>query len=355
MRILVTGVCGFVGNTLAHGLRERIPGVEIIGLDNLIRRGSERNLAALARNGVRFYHADIRNASDLEMVPGVDWVIDAAANASVLAGVDGRMGSRQLVEHNLLGTINILEFCKRHHAGFLLLSTSRVYSIGPLAALEMEVVKGAFRPRETQVWPDGCLPCGVAENFSTRAPISLYGSTKLASEILASEYAAAFDFPVWINRCGVLAGAGQFGRADQGIFSYWIHSYARRRPLRYIGFSGLGHQVRDCLHPRDLAPLLVRQMAEPATAPEAPLNFGGGAANSMSLRQLSDWCAERFGRHEILAAPESRPFDIPWMVMDNGAAEKRWAWRPQTGLQEILSEIADRAERNPDWLDLADG
>ncbi len=55
----------------------------------------------------------------------------------------------------------------------------------------------------------------------------MYGSTKLASEIVALEYGEAFGFPVWINRCGVLAGAGQFGTPDQGIFSYWINAHLR--------------------------------------------------------------------------------------------------------------------------------
>ena len=96
--------------------------------------------------------------------------------------------------------------------------------------------------------------------FSTAAPVSLYGSTKLASEVVALEYGAAFDFPVWINRCGVLAGAGQFGTPEQGIFAYWVNAHLRRRPLRYIGFDGTGYQVRDAFHPRDLAALLVAQM-----------------------------------------------------------------------------------------------
>jgi CDP-paratose 2-epimerase len=65
--------------------------------------------------------------------------------------------------------------------------------------------------------------------------------------------AKAFDFPVHVNRCGVLAGAGQFGKADQGIFAFWVHSYRNKRPLKFIGFDGAGHQVRDCLHPSDLA------------------------------------------------------------------------------------------------------
>src|SRR5437773_6885629 len=125
MKILITGICGFVGQTLCRALQEQCDGLEIIGLDNLVRPGSERNRAGLAKCGIKFHHGDIRNASDLEMLPRVDWVIDAAANASVLAGVDGQTASRQLVEHNLGGTVNLLEHCKRHQAGFILLSTSR--------------------------------------------------------------------------------------------------------------------------------------------------------------------------------------------------------------------------------------
>jgi CDP-paratose 2-epimerase len=85
-------------------------------------------------------------------------------------------------------------------------------------------------------------------DFSATPPLSLYGSTKLASELLALEYGDTFSLPVWINRCGVMAGAGQFGRADQGIFSFWIQSYLHKRPLKYIGFDGSGSQVRDALH-----------------------------------------------------------------------------------------------------------
>ena len=70
-------------------------------------------------------------------------MIDAAANPTVLAGVDGQTSSRQLVEHNLLGTVNLLEYCRRHGAAFVLLSTSRVYSIEPLASLPLRVARTA--------------------------------------------------------------------------------------------------------------------------------------------------------------------------------------------------------------------
>ena len=171
------------------------------------------------RNLVR--HADVRSATDIEALPAADWVIDAAANPSVLAGVDGQTSSRQVIEHNLSGTINLLEYCKSRHAGFMLLSTSRVYSIPPLARSEGDQPGQRLRarPRRRRCRP-GLTAAGVAEGFSTAPPISLYGSTKLASELLALEYGETFQFPVWINRCGVLAGAGQFGRPDQGIFQF---------------------------------------------------------------------------------------------------------------------------------------
>ena len=412
MNLLITGICGFVGSTLAEALLDHCePGSLLItGIDNFSRNGSWLNRDRLAARGIRVLHGDIRSASDLEALGPFDWVIDAAANPSVLAGVDGKSSSRQLVEHNLGGTINLLEACKRWSGGFILLSTSRVYSIPPLAALEVEVHDRAYRPvfgergaedrgRETgdsnqeprtknqehsSLLTDHCTlgtpPIGrngISESFSTVPPVSLYGSTKLTSETLALEYGLTFDFPVWINRCGVMAGARQFGKPDQGIFAFWIHSWREGRPLKYIGFDGLGHQVRDCLHPRDLAPLLLKQMAtknqqpgannqEPTTKNQQQgtkniFNLSGGIASAMSLRQLSDWCQDRFPSsptasslitaHCSLGTPvASRPFDLPWVVLDHSLASQVWDWQPATPVDSILQEIAEFAEANPNWI-----
>src|ERR1700682_6151238 len=132
MRILITGICGFVGSTLALEIRESLEGAEIFGFDNFVRPGSEINRLALQRTSIAVRHADLRSTSDMEALPKADWVIDAAANPSVLAGLDGESSSRQVVEHNLGGTVNVLEYCKKHRAGLILLSTSRVYSIAGL-------------------------------------------------------------------------------------------------------------------------------------------------------------------------------------------------------------------------------
>jgi CDP-paratose 2-epimerase len=352
MKVLITGICGFVGTTLAKTLAETSSISQIVGIDSFRRRGSELNRKPLERLGVSVVTGDIRSNSDVEGLPAVDWLIDAAAVCSVTAGIDGIVSSRQVVEHNLIATINLLEHCKRSRAGFILLSTSRVYSIPPLASLPVEEINGAFAPQIGRRLPAGVSPDGIDEMFSTAPPISLYGSAKLASEQLALEYGATFDFPVWINRCGVLAGAGQFGHPSQGIFAFWIHSFREGRPLSYIGFSGSGHQVRDCLHPKDLVPLLLQQFREPLSS-ECPrtINLGGGLTNSMSLRQLTSWCEQRYEPVLIQAIPDSRRFDVPWLVLDSRLANKTWNWRPETSIESVLDEIATHADEHPNWLD----
>ncbi len=94
MKVLITGICGFVGSVLTEQLLGERAGLDIIGIDNFSRPGSERNRAGLKQLGVKLIHGDIRSASDFESLPKLDYVIDAAANPSVLAGVDGKTSSR---------------------------------------------------------------------------------------------------------------------------------------------------------------------------------------------------------------------------------------------------------------------
>jgi CDP-paratose 2-epimerase len=300
---------------------------------------------------VTFVHGDIRATSDFESLPAADWVIDAAANPSVLAGVRGGFSSRQLLEHNLTSSVNVLEYCKAHNAGLVLLSSSRVYSIPALASIPLRADGKIFRLEDSAQLPPGISQKGIGPDFCTRAPVSLYGSTKLAAESIALEYGAAFDFSVWVNRCGVLAGPGQFGTPDQGIFSYWINAHLRRHALRYIGFDGTGKQVRDAFHPHDLAALLDAQMRTERSAGQRIYTTGGGPENAMSLAELTAWCDARFGAHAPQADPRPRIYDIPWMVMDNSDAERDFAWRVEVPIENILDQIARHAERNPDWLE----
>ena len=136
--------------------------------------------------------------------------------------------------------------------------------------------------------------------------------------------------------------------------AYWLHSWRENRPLKYIGFHGQGHQVRDCLHPRDLGPLVLAQMqARDAADKPALVNVSGGSASARSLAQLSRWCADRWGSRVVGVAPDPRPFDLPWVVLDHALASQVWDWQPQSTTDDILTEIAEHADRRSDWLALS--
>jgi CDP-paratose 2-epimerase len=278
-------------------------------------------------------------------LPTSDWIIDCAAIAAVTSGL--KNDSRLLVEHNLIGTLHLLEKCRAEQSGFLLLSTSRVYSCSALAGLPLCVSGERLALDPAKSLPRGVTFAGITHEFDTSLPISLYGATKLSSEIMALEYGAAFQFPVWVNRCGVLAGRGQLGRADQGVISYWIYSWLRKQPLKYIGFGGRGLQVRDFLDPDDLFRLISRQLAQPASTTPRIVNVGGGLERTISLAELSQFCVSYFGHaNSVSQSADVRPYDIPYYVTDNAHATSWWDWEPIVPASETLQSIARWAIEN---------
>lgn len=349
MKILITGAAGFVGCKLVEYFRRADKSIGLLGIDNLSRKGSEHNVPVLSKLECRFYKGDISRREDVEALPAVDWIIDCAANPSVLAGLEG--GSLDLINNNLTGTFYLLEKCKRDRAGFNLLSTSRVYSISQLNCVPVSIENKSFQIKAKADYPPGFSENGVAENFSTVAPISLYGATKLASEVLALEYHHAFGFPVWINRCGVIAGPGQFGKIDQGIFSYWVYQYVLDRPLSFIGFGGEGFQARDMVHPQDVFQLVEQQMFSPALSSPRIMNIGGGVHNTYSLAQLDAFCKSNIRPEKVISSiVENRGFDIPYYASDYSKANEHWGWKPTISAQKILEQIIAYANDNLDLL-----
>jgi CDP-paratose 2-epimerase len=336
-RMLVTGGAGFVGSSLALAAKRERPETEVVALDNLKRRGSELALPRLREGGVRFLHGDIRNAEDLESLGPVDLILECSAEPSVQAGYAG--DARYLVHTNLAGTVNCLELARRHGAGLIFLSTSRVYPIAALCELPLE-------PRgDRLVIPDGKSgPGWSAEGIATDFPLagsrSLYGATKLCSELLIQEYASIYGFPALIDRCGVIAGPGQMARVDQGFVTLWAARHRYGGTLEYRGFGGEGRQVRDVLHIEDLHALVSRQMKSlPGHAGEV-FNVGGGLERSVSLRELSRLCAQRTGAPlEPASRPETHPSDIPYYVTDNREVSERWGWQPRRSVEETLDHI----------------
>lgn len=337
MKILITGGCGFVGSTLALSLRA--DGHEVMGFDNLSRRGSEVILDRIRSAGCAFMHGDIRNEEDLARLPGrYDLMLECSAEPSVMAAADGE-GARYVVRNNLVGSANCLEFCRRASVPMMFMSTSRVYSYAAINAL-------SFRETDTRVVCEargpGLTDRGLAEDFPLDGPRSLYGATKLASELLAQEYAAQYGLPVLVNRCGVLAGPWQMGKSDQGVMAFWMASHLLGRPLRYIGFGGHGKQVRDVLHAADFADLVRRQIAVVGTWRGEIYNVGGGPEGSLSLRETTDLCARLSGRTvPVGCEPATRPADVVWYVTDHSRASRVFGWMPTRRPEQILADIRD--------------
>src|SRR5262245_40955769 len=208
MRVLVTGGCGFVGANLCVSLAARHPDWQFVALDNLRRRGSELNLPRLRAAGVRFVHGDVRERDDVAAAGEFDALVEASAEPSVLAGLDG--GLDYLVESNLVGAFNCLETCRRFGAQLVFLSTSRVYPVAALRGLATHETETRLELDDSQATA-GASGEGIAETFPLSGARTFYGSTKLAAELLVAEYVESFALAAVVNRCGVIAGPWQLG------------------------------------------------------------------------------------------------------------------------------------------------
>lgn len=339
MRLLVTGGAGFIGANVALGLTARHPDWEIIALDNLRRRGAELNLPRLRERGVSFVHGDIRVLDDLLAIEEIDALVECSAEPSVLAGFDG--SPDYVVQANLIGAYHCLELARRRGAYVLFLSTSRVYPVAPLEGLNLEETESRFELGDRQPVP-GASAEGISEAFPLAGARTLYGSTKLAAEMLIEEYRAAYGLRAVINRCGVIAGPWQMGKVDQGVFTFWMLAHHFGRPLSYIGFGGTGKQVRDLLHVEDLLDLIDEQLSDRERWDGVTVNVGGGRPGSLSLLETTALCGEITGhRLEVTADPRSRPGDIPVYLSDCAKLSALTDWRPRRGPREILIDIHD--------------
>jgi CDP-paratose 2-epimerase len=341
MNILITGGAGFVGNALAKYFRRQDTNGSVVVFDNLHRRGSEWNLEGLRSEGVSFVHGDVRSTADLEALDDTfDVLIEASAEPSVHAGI--AKSPRYVMDTNLLGAVNCLEFARRHCGGFIFLSSSRVYSIEPLRRLPLVEMPSRFDLQADHCNISGVSADGISEDFPVNSSRSYYGASKLAAELLCQEYSSHGGLPVVINRCGVIAGPGQWGKTDQGVFTLWVARHYFGRSLSYTGFGGKGVQVRDLLHPDDLCALVGRQLQSWDLVSGRTFNVGGGRSNAVSLQEFTTLCQQAIGRKvPISEDPTTSAVDIPWYVTDHTQATKLLDWVPRLSPKQIVNEITE--------------
>jgi len=343
--ILITGGAGFVGSCLAISFKKKYPHYQIICLDNLKRRGSELNIPRLTDAGVKFIHGDIRNKEDFDSVTDkIDLLVEASAEPSVLAGIQSTPD--YLLNTNLAGTINCLNFAVKNKSEFIFLSTSRVYPIERIEQINFEEQQTRFVISESQV-TSGVSSKGISESFPLDGYRSLYGASKLSSELIINEYNQFYNLKTVVNRCGVLTGPWQMGKIDQGVVVLWMARHFWKKSLSYIGYGGLGKQARDMLHVDDLFRLVDIQAHEMNKYSNQTFNVGGGDEVSLSLQELTVICEKITGNKiNIGKVIEDRQADIRIYITDNTKIKKISGWQPQIMPEQILQEIFEWIQDN---------
>lgn len=348
MKVLITGGAGFIGSSLCLGLKEKYPHYSIIAFDNLKRRGSEFNLIDLKNNGIEFIHGDIRNIEDLNSIDGYDVLIEASAEPSVLAGL--KTDPTYVINNNLYGAINCFNNCLKYNANLIFLSTSRVYPIERIenANYIEEKTRFSFAEKQTEI---GISKIGISENLNLSGARSFYGTTKLSSEMFIQEYSAFYGLKSAITRFGVVAGPRQMGKTDQGIASLWMAKHYWKQSLNYIGYGGLGKQVRDILHVEDLINLVDIQIHQIEKFDRKIYNAGGGLNNSISLMEMTQICQNITGNKiKIDSETQNRTADLKAYITDISKIENEIGWNPTKNLEEVFLSIFKWINKNENKL-----
>lgn len=337
MTILITGGAGFVGsNTVAHFLAQ---GRRVIALDNLGRRGTDKNLAWLRGLGgdLVVSRTDIRDAAAVAALfrahPDIEVVLHLAAQTAVTTSVED---PREDFESNALGTFNVLEAARRlpRLRALLYASTNKVYGgLEDVAVVERD---GRYAYRD---YPDG-----IAEDrpLDFHSP---YGCSKGAGDQYVVDYARIYGLPTVVFRQCTIYGPRQLGVEDQGFMAWFCIAAMLGEPLTIYGD---GKQVRDVLYVSDLLALYERAIERIDRIAGQVYNVGGGPANTISLLELVALIEDRLQRRLELRFGEWRPGDQRVFIANVAKAARDLGWQPQVGVEEGIESLLAWVLDNPD-------
>ena len=332
MKILVTGGCGFVGSNISLFLKEK--GYLVNSLDNLSRKGSTYNLKLLKQNKIKNYKFNIENNKFFKKLPKYNLIIDCCAEAAIEVS---KNKIDKVINTNLIGTINILKKAKKDNSKIIYLSSSRVYPIKLLTKnYKLKNFNKKLKVKKT-----------INENDIITGPKSIYGLTKLASEMFIEEFSYAYGMKYLINRCGVISGPLQFGKQDQGFVSLWIWQHLNKKNLPYIGYGGHGNQVRDVIHINDLCELILIQIKKFNKIYNKLFTVGGSKKSFTSLKDLTKVCEKITGNViKFKKIAKTSNYDIPCYISDNKKIFKTYRWKPKKDINSIVKDTYDWLSKN---------
>ena len=340
MRVLVTGSAGLIGSEAVvffDGL-----GLAVDGLDNNSRADffgpqgdTTWNRQRLEATCARYTHIDV-DIRDREAIDGLiargryDLVIHAAAQPS------HDLAARRPFDDfdtNAVGTLNLLEACRRHRpeVTFITVSTNKVYGDNPnrLPLIELDTRWDYADPADAE---------GVDETMSIEGCLhSLFGASKVAADVMTQEYGRYFGMNTATFRGGCLTGPHHAGVELHGFLSYLVAQALTEGPYTIFGYKG--KQVRDQIHSADVVSAFWAYAEDPR--PGAVYNLGGGKANAASLLECVDAIAARSGKRPDLTYDDTnRVGDHICYYTDMGRFRADYpSWRQRWTLDAIIDEM----------------
>lgn len=324
MKIVITGVCGFVGVNLALACLKK--GYEVIGFDNRFKTlGSEENMQLFLDNGGEYHHIDIRNNNDVESffknIKDIDAIYNMAAQVAFKNSVEN---PRLDFEINALGSLNVLESIRLYHSNavFVNASTNQVY--GNASSAEVVELKSRFDFKN--------LDFGIHEDFPLDF-LSPYGCSKGAADQYTIDYARVFGLKTVVTRFGGIYGIHQYSYQDHGWVSFMAEMVAANKQFNRFGH---GKQVRDILYVSDIVNALLLCVDKIDKVSGQAINIAGGPNNSISVLELLSKLEKITGNKELSKINPMRKADKLVAYLDIRKAEKLLGWKPKVSIEKGL-------------------
>lgn len=342
---LVTGSNGLVGSDSARVFASK--GMKIIGIDNDARRlffgkdASTKKMGEILRNDLDSFEqfsVDIRDMGKLEPIfatygPEIEVIIHAAAQPSHDWAAKDPMTDFSV---NAVGTLNLLELARRYcpEAVFIFTSTNKVYGDTPnrLPFVELDT-----RWEISSEHPFHRL--GIDETMSIdQSKHSLFGSSKLAADILVQEYGRYFGMNTGVFRGGCLTGPHHAGAQQHGFLSYLVKCTVRG--IKYTVYGHKAKQVRDNIHSLDLANMFWHFSMNPRGG--EVYNVGGGAHSNCSMMEAIALCETVTGKKLNWDYDDTeRLGDHRWYISNIEKFRSHYpAWDYSYSLSDIIQQIA---------------
>ncbi|MTV19278.1 NAD-dependent epimerase [Staphylococcus delphini] len=326
MKILITGVAGFIGSHLAKKLITQDH--DIIGVDNINDyydpQLKEDRLKSIGDKNFTFYKTDLENDQKLSEIfekhhPSV--VVNLAAQAGVRYSLEN---PRAYIDSNIVGFMNILECARHYHVDNLIYaSSSSVY--------------GANTSK----------PFSTSDNIDH--PLSLYAATKKSNELMAHTYSHLYNIPTTGLRFFTVYGP--WGRPDMALFKF-TDAIVHDRPIDVYNH---GHMMRDFTYVDDIVEAMSRLIKRPAQpnnewdgakpdpgssyAPYKIYNIGNNSP--VRLMAFVEAIENKLGKIAQKNFMDLQPGDVPETYANVDDLYRDINFKPETSIQEGVNQFID--------------